>query len=130
MEFAERECRRHKNTPPDHRADPDQPDFDLQERLGVRGERRRILFRKGLLRPPFHQARLPRQPGTPQFVMLSVMATNAVTGGSVTSSAGNRSRQRDHVRSTGRAAISNGSLVKPRLVPSTIAGHAKGPATS
>src|ERR1700726_761700 len=55
MKFAERAIRWHQNAPPYHGADPGQPEFDLQDRVGVR---RGVLFRSGGLRPSFHQARL------------------------------------------------------------------------
>jgi hypothetical protein len=38
MKLAERETRRHLNAPPHHRADPGQPDFDLQDRRRIRRE--------------------------------------------------------------------------------------------
>jgi hypothetical protein len=39
MEFAERKCCRYENTAPNHRADPGEPDFDLQDRLAIRHRR-------------------------------------------------------------------------------------------
>src|SRR5208282_1546262 len=53
MKLAERKTRRHQNAPPNHRADPDQPEFDLEDRVGVRRE-----VRNERLRPSFHAARL------------------------------------------------------------------------
>jgi hypothetical protein len=38
-------------------ADPGQPDFDLQDRIGVRSGRREVFRRQGLLWPPFYPAR-------------------------------------------------------------------------
>ena len=55
VQFAERERRGHKNAPPHHGADPGQPDFDLEDGLGLR---RGLLRRHGRLRPSFHPARL------------------------------------------------------------------------
>src|SRR5208282_5046033 len=70
MKLAERKTRRHQNAPPNHRADPDQPEFDLEDRVGVRRE-----VRNERLRPSFHAARLlplrlsvaghPRDPDAP-----------------------------------------------------------------
>jgi hypothetical protein len=71
VQLTQGEARWHQNPTPDHRADPGQPDFYPRDRFGVRGGRRGILFRKRLPRPPFHRARLPRQRGTPNIVMLS-----------------------------------------------------------
>src|SRR5208282_5019669 len=53
MKLAERKTRRHHNAPPHHRADPDQPEFDLEDRVGVHRE-----VRNERLRPSFHAARL------------------------------------------------------------------------
>jgi hypothetical protein len=36
MKFAEREIRWHQNASPHHGADSGQPEFDLQDRVGVR----------------------------------------------------------------------------------------------
>src|SRR5271165_6653575 len=55
MKLAERKTRRYQNAPPHHRADPGQPEFDLEDRVGVRRE---VLCRNERLRPSFHAARL------------------------------------------------------------------------
>jgi hypothetical protein len=55
MKLAERKTQRHQNAPPHHRADPGQPEFDLEDRVGVRRE---VLCRNERLRPSFHPARL------------------------------------------------------------------------
>jgi hypothetical protein len=77
VKFAKRECRRHQNAPPYHGADPAQPDFDLQDCVGVRRGYRGLLFQTGRLRPSFHPVRLapmwpagarhPRHPYALQF---------------------------------------------------------------
>src|SRR5450755_3871426 len=75
MKLAERKPRRHQNTSPHHRTDTGQPDFDLQDRGGVRRGRQGVLFRNPGFRPSLHPTRLePAVPlvlGTPQKVMLS-----------------------------------------------------------
>src|SRR5271165_3467312 len=53
MKLAERKTRRRQNAPPHHRADPDQPEFDLEDRVGVHRE-----VRNERLRPSFHATRL------------------------------------------------------------------------
>ena len=75
MKLAERKTRRHQNAPPHHRADPGQPEFDLEDRVCVRRE---VLCRNERLRPSFHAARLlplslsvaghPRDPDALQIV--------------------------------------------------------------
>ena len=55
MKFAECDSRRHQNAPPHHGADTGQPEFDLEDRVGVRRE---VLCRNEKLRPSFHPARL------------------------------------------------------------------------
>jgi hypothetical protein len=42
MEMADRESCRHENAAPSHRADPGQPDFDLEDRVAIRHHRRRF----------------------------------------------------------------------------------------
>jgi hypothetical protein len=37
MQFTQRERRRHQDAPPYHQTNADQPDFDLQDRVGVHG---------------------------------------------------------------------------------------------
>jgi len=64
MQFTEREARRHQDAPPHRRTDPDQPDFDLQDRVGVHGAIRGGGDRGRRLQPSFHPARLP-PPRTP-----------------------------------------------------------------
>src|SRR5271166_6745600 len=72
MKLAERGCRGHQNAAPHHGADPGQPDFDLQDRVGAR---RRVVFRNEGFRPSFHQPRLSHlthpSPDTPGILMLS-----------------------------------------------------------
>jgi hypothetical protein len=40
VQLAQRERRRHQHAPPYHRADPDQPDLDLKDLVGIRRRRR------------------------------------------------------------------------------------------
>jgi hypothetical protein len=61
VQLVQRELRRHQHAPPHHRADPDQPDLDLEGRPGAR--RGAAVFCRGpLLRPSLHPARLPPIP--------------------------------------------------------------------
>src|SRR5271166_735303 len=55
VKLAERKTRRRQNAPPHHRADPSQPELDLEDHVGIRRE---VLCRKERLRPSFHAARL------------------------------------------------------------------------
>ena len=76
VQLAQREGRRHQHAPPYHRADPDQPDLDLKDRLGVRRRRRSAaVLHRGLLRPSLHPVRLPTiplsVPPTPEILMRS-----------------------------------------------------------
>ena len=67
-----------------HRADTGQPEFDLQDRGGIRRGRQGGLFRNCRLRPSLHPTRLaPAVPlvlGSPQKVMLSPTAVSAAAG--------------------------------------------------
>jgi hypothetical protein len=75
MELAERKTRRHQNAPPHHRADPGQPEFDLQDCGGVTkdfssepGD-----FGRRLIRPDYRLSAGP-SPDTPEILMLSSAA--------------------------------------------------------
>ncbi len=57
MKFAERERPRHENAAPNHRGDPGQPDFDLQDRAAVGHRRRRFLLNSWQLRRSLHPTR-------------------------------------------------------------------------
>src|SRR6185437_15247426 len=75
MQFAERKTGWHQNAPPHHGADPGQPDFDLEDRGGVRRGQQGAFVRNRGLWPSLHPTKLaPAAPlvlGTPQKVMLS-----------------------------------------------------------
>ncbi len=75
VQLAQRERRRHQHAPPYHRADPDQPDLDLEDCLGIRQRRAVTILRRELPRPSLHAGRLPSippfVPTTPEILMLS-----------------------------------------------------------
>ena len=72
MKLAERKTRRHQNAPPHHRADPGQPEFDLEDRVGVRRE---VLCRNEKVgrcfMPPDYCLSASPSPDTPEILMLS-----------------------------------------------------------
>ena len=80
MQLAQGAVCRHQHAPPHHRADAQQPDLDLHERVAIRGDQRGVLFLQDLLRAALHPARLPpaglHSPGTPHIVMLSRYLVN------------------------------------------------------
>jgi hypothetical protein len=74
VQLTERKVDGDQNTPPNHWADPKQPNLDLDDRIDAL-RRRVIIPRRGLLRTSLHPTRLPPLPrpvpGTPEILMLS-----------------------------------------------------------
>lgn len=75
VKLAERECRGRQNAPPHDGADPDQPEFDLEDgvsrRLGLRCRRRG--FGQRFIAPDYSLPARP-SPDTPEILMLSVLS--------------------------------------------------------
>jgi len=61
VQLTERKVDGDQNTPPNHRADPKQPNLDLHDRIDAL-RRRVIISREGLLRISLHPTRLPPVP--------------------------------------------------------------------
>jgi hypothetical protein len=63
MQLAQRERCLHQHAPPYHWSDPEQPDLDLEDRLGIRrGRHAATVFRRELLRASLHPVTLPSIP--------------------------------------------------------------------